>query len=189
MKLTEAVSVKKGQNIFAYSQPFKVNRIEKKNRGKDIWFIRKDGRRVYYRAASLELKQPPAESHEQIQEKLNKIPGGPLPRLAFSAPPIPTSKVPQFDVEIEIKILRPTGAQTRLLAVAGAGVFVGDSRYYADIPAQLLGTVLQRRLMSVIEMAKGVAAVMPLIEKESQSCSSENTGSSQQTPKEQNSKS
>lgn len=194
MKLTEAVLVKKGQNIFAYSQPFKVNRIEKRNRGKDIYFVQKDGRRVYYRAASLMLKTPAVETAEQIQSKLNQLPGAPPPRLVFTAVPPQQNggKIPQFDIEVEIKILRPTAAQTRLLAVTGAGMFVGDSRYYADIPAKLLGSVLQRRLMTVVEMAKGVAVVMPLVEQQEEEarakCSPENSGSSPSTQQEPSSK-
>ena len=164
MKLDEALKVKKGAKIFAYSKPFKVSKIQKV--GRDIWFVSKDGVKVYYRVASLELKDAPPKSSEQIQDALNKLPGAPAPMpVQFTVPPVASGRQPLFDVEIVLNIKRPNGSSTTLCRISGAGMFVGDPKYYADIAANNLGPMVAQRMAALAQMGAQVAAVQQVIAK------------------------
>lgn len=170
MQLEFAKKVKVGQTIYAFGQPFKVKRIQKAQEG--IFFVNREGKRVLYKVATLTSTAPKAMTAQEISAKLEHATGmpvthgGPMPVSvgpgASHLQSLAIQRKPVFDVKLSLTVVRPTGA-TAMLEINGAGIFVGDTKLYADLDEAQLNSLVRARFSSMVELAKNITVLQRVV--------------------------
>lgn len=170
MQLDQAKKVKSGQMIYAFGQPFRVKKIQTANEG--LFFVNREGKRVFYKVATLTQTTPKPLTPQEISAKLSHATGqavkhggpmsAPIAPVTAHLQSLAVQRKPVFDVKLSLSVVRPTGT-TAMIEINGAGIFVGDNKLYADLDDAQLNALVRARFSSMVELAKNITTLQRVV--------------------------